>query len=1175
MAISPEATRKILLGNDSLGAFEEAISGAAKAAPGTVKSPPGVLSRIGRFIDTPGRAVRTALTGRKDATGHDVLEKLFGIRNKEGKFDVTDILAFAAEVGLDPLNLLVGVGSLTKAGKLAKAFGTVAHQRKAVQNALRDAKAIGDVARVARETDTLAQITKRGEDLGRQLDKMGASRELAKGASAQAKESVAQRQAIRFGIPFTDIGIGARGAPVLGALGKAGKALAETGPGKGLRALFNPDTFRLADGTLVNRSEGLAAHLAHGRGERIGSLQRQPETVEQLTELLGKADVGPEDFQDLKGAREVKTSPELAETARRLQGQVSQQPLAVGTFVRSADRGNWGTILELDENIALVQFIGPDGARVQKEIPLSELRRGSREGQALQKVEHALDPETALTRADARLESANKALERSEKSLEKAKLAPHSAKSGEAITRADKRVAKATAAVERAEKAKKVLNNLLAHQSAGLEARAEPAMGRLVAYLKGQTTQLRGLEVAAGARASSSALRDGLIHYMERTLSPEAAQFLAENREGRDFMAKLVKDLSTKGPSQIARQDNLFDEFTAAIDEFFQKERGLKGPWFEANPAVSLAARKVESEMVITNASTAQGIAREFAKHPSELGPLGGVPVEEFLQKAPVHRLAQEGIDLGGTEAATRAALAQTDLGGKLIPTEIAEEAYEAFKRMTAPEEITRFFKGWEKITGLIKGSITLPFPAFHVRNLFSDSILSWVSGAFDFRNVGRALRVATGKDQETLALLERSGAISGTHVRQIKQQSLGAGRGADAADVTSTLLGPTAKARGEKFLGKAKEGFKKGFGKFAGFSETFSRAQHFFTRKAQGWTDAEAAADISKVLFDYGKITKAERGISSTILFYTWTRKVIPSIFRNYLENPRKMALLTRATVQPTAQREEIALPSFIRESSAIPADALAAEGEKGFITGIGSPLEELQKFDPTTSTGGLSGAVGQILRKIGTQLNPLLKFPAELATGKDLFLNKDIVDLNKVPTAGRVIPGLREIIGAQEQELPGGGVRHVGDPFKLHALRQAPWSRALKTLGQLIDIGGEAIGKDPDPRKSWGQQLAIVLTGLRAASLDEVDLARAEEGQLRDEALGMIRQGKVGRFDTFFATDKDRTQFKTGLSKLEQQLMGALEESEGEVFLKQLRASSERRRTLFGEAEAQKQAR
>ena len=1138
MAISPEATRKILLGNDSLGAFEEAISGAAKAAPGTVKSPPGVLSRIGRFIDTPGRAVRTALTGRKDATGHDVLEKLFGIRNKEGKFDVTDILAFAAEVGLDPLNLLVGVGSLTKAGRLAKAFGKVAHQRKAVQNALRDAEAIGDIARVARETDTLAQITRRGEDLGQQLDKMGASRELAKGASAQAKESVAQRQAIRFGIPFTDIGIGARGAPVLGALGKAGKALAETGPGKGLRALFNPDTFRLADGTLVNRSEKLGAFLSHGRGERIGSLQRQPETVEQLTEIIGEAGVGPDDFQRLKGAREVKSTAELEATAGRLGEQVSQQPLTVGSVVRAADRGNSGIIVDMDDKFANVLFQSPEGQRAFKDIPLEELRLSSREGLTLQKVEDVLDPASARARVAARLEGAS-----------------------------------TDAAVDRAEGAGAKLKDLLAQQAAGEAARAEPAMGRLVAHLKAETDELLRLEMAQGGRASGSALRDGLIHYMERTLSPEAAQFLAENREGRDFMAKLVKDLSTKGPSQIARQDNLFDEFTAAIDEFFQKERGLKGPWFEANPAVSLAARKAESEMVITNASTAQGIAREFAKHPSELGPLGGVPVEEFLQKAPVHRLAQEGIDLGGTEAA--AALAQTDLGGKLIPTEIAEEAYEAFKRMTAPEEITRFFKGWEKITGLIKGSITLPFPAFHVRNLFSDSILSWVSGAFDFRNVGRALRVATGKDQETLALLERSGAISGTHVRQIKQQSLGAGRGADAADVTSTLLGPTAKARGEKFLGKAKEGFKKGFGKFAGFSETFSRAQHFFTRKAQGWTDAEAAADISKVLFDYGKITKAERGISSTILFYTWTRKVIPSIFRNYLENPRKMALLTRATVQPTAQREEIALPSFIRESSAIPADALAAEGEKGFITGIGSPLEELQKFDPTTSTGGLSGAVGQILRKIGTQLNPLLKFPAELATGKDLFLNKDIVDLNKVPTAGRVIPGLREIIGAQEQELPGGGVRHVGDPFKLHALRQAPWSRALKTLGQLIDIGGEAIGKDPDPRKSWGQQLAIVLTGLRAASLDEVDLARAEEGQLRDEALGMIRQGKVGRFDTFFATDKDRTQFKTGLSKLEQQLMGALEESEGEVFLKQLRASSERRRTLFGEAEAQKQAR
>ena len=96
--------------------------------------------------------------------------------------------------------------------------------------------------------------------------------------------------------------------------------------------------------------------------------------------------------------------------------------------------------------------------------------------------------------------------------------------------------------------------------------------------------------------------------------------------------------------------------------------------------------------------------------------------------------------------------------------------------------------------------------------------------------------------------------------------------------------------------------------------------------------------------------------------------------------------------------------------------------------------------------------------------------------------------------------------------------------------------------------------------------------LFGLRIAALDEVDLARAEENQLRNEAKLMIRQGKVGRFDTFFATDKKRENFKKKLSRLEKMFVAPPKESEGQAFLKELRTARVRRQKLYAERGAER---
>ena len=216
----------------------------------------------------------------------------------------------------------------------------------------------------------------------------------------------------------------------------------------------------------------------------------------------------------------------------------------------------------------------------------------------------------------------------------------------------------------------------------------------------------------------------------------------------------------------------------------------------------------------------------------------------------------------------------------------------------------------------------------------------------------------------------------------------------------------------------------KSSWSAYTSFSETVSRAQHFLARKAQGWTDAEAADDVLKVLFDYSKkgLTQFEQKAQNVILFYSWTRRVLPALLRGFRDNPSKMALLTRATTQPTIKRGDVALPEFVRESSAIPIGE-TPEGALQYLTGVGSPLEELQKFDPTTPIGSGVGSAAQIGRKILTQLNPLLRYPMELALQQDAFLADDLLDLNKVPTGVRALGPVAWWAATQEQELPGGG--------------------------------------------------------------------------------------------------------------------------------------------------------
>jgi hypothetical protein len=152
----------------------------AAQSEGGITPTPGILARLGRFLDTPGRFVRSRLTGIPEATGRDVLQKFFGVRNKPG-FDPSDVASFLTEVGLDPLTFVSGIGTLGRAGKLAQKATKI----RATGRAARD---LGNITDAVKEEAKLANL----------LKEIGPG-----GLTSLPKDTAGLRNLISVGLPFT------------------------------------------------------------------------------------------------------------------------------------------------------------------------------------------------------------------------------------------------------------------------------------------------------------------------------------------------------------------------------------------------------------------------------------------------------------------------------------------------------------------------------------------------------------------------------------------------------------------------------------------------------------------------------------------------------------------------------------------------------------------------------------------------------------------------------------------------------------------------------------------------------------------------------------------------------------------------------------------------------------
>ena len=486
-------------------------------------------------------------------------------------------------------------------------------------------------------------------------------------------------------------------------------------------------------------------------------------------------------------------------------------------------------------------------------------------------------------------------------------------------------------------------------------------------------------------------------------------------------------------------------------------------------------------------------------------------------------------------------------LGDHVVETSAVKALSDFKERVVKTGEHEKLYRMITKGNAFVKGMLTQFFPAFYIRNIFSDTLLSWMAKSYDPRHTHDAWAVAWGMEEALENLPDHykkrwatakdfhddavatgifRGGKSNQFLRELSKTDVSDTGFKEVFDRIQDVTGGAVKQDAPGILRKfhglkwllsrtlpakyRKMVMEKSWSEIAQISEKFTRTQHMMARMAQGDSFVEASRHAKKYLLDYEDMTPWERTwASNVILFYSWSRKILPVIFRNFLEHPGRVAALTRSSFSSREKTPGEIIPPWVRNTSHV------KHGD-GYVWGFGNPLEELFKFEPIGQTGQLE--LSQILRKFGSQSNPLLKLALEKSSGIDLFKNRP---LDQLQTLGPEWYLLKKMgFPVQDKVTPSGAVIHTIDPDWRYWIGMAPWGRAIRDYGgSLADIISEAIGEDLDPHKTWSDQLMRLAGGFKHAEMDEMQKLWAEQTYVEQLMHDQIREGTMGSYEGFFA--------------------------------------------------------
>lgn len=216
-------------------------------------------------------------------------------------------------------------------------------------------------------------------------------------------------------------------------------------------------------------------------------------------------------------------------------------------------------------------------------------------------------------------------------------------------------------------------------------------------------------------------------------------------------------------------------------------------------------------------------------------------------------------------------------LGSLNVPYDLAEAAGKMLKYHREPEHVTNLIRWFDKATGIFKGSLTVPFPAFHSRNfvsgLWQNMVTAFRTPTLARKAFGQVFDAMNGKNPDLLNRLKIYGILPDS---MKAMQDILNSTDSMTAKVPSfgAVFNPLTSARrtAENASGLfSKKGFRGAAKRLAGGAGTWgrdanqlveflNRATHFAARLEDGWEPAMAARSTKLAHFDYAELSPFEK---------------------------------------------------------------------------------------------------------------------------------------------------------------------------------------------------------------------------------------------------------------------------------------------------------------------------
>jgi len=638
------------------------------------------------------------------------------------------------------------------------------------------------------------------------------------------------------------------------------------------------------------------------------------------------------------------------------------------------------------------------------------------------------------------------------------------------------------------------------------------AVGKLAPEYHKITRELTRREIKAGAPAKRIMYPIG---YTPRNITPEFRAWM-ESHKHRSIVANFARDLSARNAAQRMRNKIIGGMTDTEALTYFRKLGYTGKAVFEPSMAGATLVRAMKSTRSIGAADTINEAVKKF-----------GRPDIDFWR-------AKGYSSAGDVFQHTGVIPKELAYAKRLLPNEVKTALLEVHNLATSDEALRGFWAGWTGVQRYYKGAFTMPWPAYHTRNMFSNFVLNWIGGVKNPRsymkalalqmNRGVPLRLPNGLvlSPDDLMRHAREWGILGKSVGFMEPEEIG----------KATIKG-TKGLFARHFKG---QGIIRQKGMAAGIAiEDNARLAHFIEKLESGFNFQDAARSAKNVLFDYGDLSRIEKKYfrDRGIFFYTFARKNIALQAKTLLQQPGKQAFWSHvAGGTPEMLGPEREYPDWWREQ--IVSRPLAIpfikpkEGEEVRIAGMGMPFEEA-----FGSFAGPGYSVWERARRIAARqfgkVAPMIRTPAEFITGRDIFYDKPISETGyapyflggatKLPYVGKAI---ERVAGVKEIAREGKPSYYKMRPELAWGIRQTPAARAWSSAAMISKrgqpwpikashfmLGQKPRFYNPDLQREWAEKRAtrrLLEEKYRAGDIRKFQRFYVPKGREKDEQMELL---------------------------------------------------------------------